>query len=136
MKKVIKNITATVVTAVMITGFAQAQERSFKTSVPESNMIKVMSQSIQSDGWDVVKKSEDTHFTLSKAYTKRVIMNRKPMKRVEGNVFVEVSFTKDGYTLKAVNEEGKAQNNLGYKEGKLFSGLKAEIEKQLASALI
>lgn len=136
MKNIIKKITVTVITAVMVTGFAQAEERSFKASVEEAKVMNIMTQSTQSDGWNMVKKSDDKQFIVGKEYTKRVIMNQKPVKRVKGDMFVAVSFTKDGYTLQAVNEEGKVQNSLSYKEQRVFSGLKTEIEKQLARSLI
>ena len=134
--KIMKKITAIVITTVMITGFAQAKERSFKAPVAEAKVIKIMTQSVQSDGWSIVKKSTDMHFIIEKKYTKRVIMNYKPIKRVQGDVFVEVSFTKDGYQLQAVNAEGKVQNSLSYKEQRVLSALKIEVEKHLARTLI
>ena len=63
-------------------------------------------------------------------------MNHKPVKRVKSDLLVELSFTENGYTLQAVNEEGKAQNSLSYKEERIFSNLKTAIEKHLASSLI
>ena len=136
MKNLMKKITVTVVTVGMLTGFAQAEERTFKSSVAEDKVMKIMTQSTQSDGWDVVKKSDDKQFIIGKAYTKRVVVNHKPVKRVKSDLLVELSFTENGYTLQAVNEEGKAQNSLSYKEERIFSNLKTAIEKHLASSLI
>ena len=136
MKNLMKKITVTVITVGMLTGFAQAEERTFKASVAEDKVMKIMTQSTQSDGWNMVKKSDDKQFIVGKEYTKRVIMNQKPVKRVKGDIFVELSFTENGYTLQAVNAEGKAQNSLSYKEERIFSNLKTAIEKHLARSLI
>lgn len=136
MKNIMKKITVTVVTLVTITGFAQAQERPFKAPVAEKDVMTVLMKSTQSDGWNVVKKSESKQFIIGKKYTKRTIMNRKPVKHIQENFLVEVSFSADGYTLQAVNAEGSVQHNLSYKQKGLFSGLKTEIEKNLATSLI
>ena len=136
MKNTIKKITVTVIAAVMLTGFAQAEERSFKASVSEEKVMKIMAQSTENDGWNIVKKSDEKQFIIGKEYTKRVITNHKPIKRVKGDIFVELSFTKDGYSLQAVNEEGKVQNSLSYKEQIVFLGLQSEIERELARSLI
>jgi hypothetical protein len=95
-----------------------------------------MTQSTQNAGWNIVKKSSEKQFIIGKEYTKRVLMSHKPVKRVKGDLLVELSFTKDGYKLQAVNSAGEAQNSLSYKEKGIFSGLENEIEKHLASSLI
>lgn len=136
MKNTIKKITVTVIAVVMLTGFAQAEKRSFKASVSEAEVMKIMRQSVENDGWNIVKKSDEKQFIIGKKYTKRVIMNHKPVKRVKGDILVELNFTKDGYSLQAVNEEGKVQSSLSYKEQRVFLGLQSEIERELARSLI
>lgn len=136
MKNIIKKVPVIALTVVMLTGFAQAQERLFKAPVAKIKVINVMTQSTQSDGWSIVKKSDDKQLIVAKTYTQRILMHRKPVKRVQGNFFVELSFTKDGYKLQAISSKGKVLNSLNHKEKRLFSGLETEIEKQLASTLI
>lgn len=136
MKNIIKKVTVAVIASLIVTGFAQAQERLFKASIAEAQVMEIMTQSTQNDGWNIVKKSKDKQLIVGKEYTKRVIMNRKPVRRVKGDIFVALSFTEDGYTLQVVNEEGKVHNSLSHKEQNIFAGLASEIEKQLAHSLI
>lgn len=136
MKNILKKITVTVMTVGILTGFAQAQERSFKAPVAEAKMMNILTQSTQRDGWDIVKKSDDKQLIIGKEYTKRVITNRKPVKRVKGDLLVALSFNENGYTLQAVNAEGKVQNSLSDKEEVIFSNLQTAIEKHLARSLI